>query len=107
VAIQPGISRSGATISAGVYRGLTREAAARFSFLLSIPAILGAALVALTDLPADAPIGRLLGAAVLAAVVGFAAIAFLMRYLRTRTMWPFVVYCVVMAAVTVGFWLAL
>ena len=107
VAIEPGISRSGATISAGVFRGLSREAAARFSFLLSIPAILGAALVALPDLPPDAPVGRLVGAAVVSAIVGFAAIAFLMRYLRTRTMWPFAAYCVALSAVALGFWLAL
>ncbi|MGH2661367.1 MAG: undecaprenyl-diphosphate phosphatase [Actinomycetota bacterium] len=107
MAIVPGISRSGATIGAGVFRGLSRETAARFSFLLSIPAILGAALVALPDLPPDAPVERLVGSAVAAAVVGFASIAFLMRYLRTRTMWPFAAYCVALGAVAVGFWLAL
>jgi undecaprenyl-diphosphatase len=104
VAIAPGISRSGATISAGMFRGLTREAAARFSFLLSLPAILGAALVALPDLPPGADLGPLFAGAAAAAVVGFAAVAFLLRYLRTRTMRPFAVYCVGLAAVALAFW---
>ena len=103
-AIAPGISRSGATIGAGVFRGLRRDAAARFSFLLSIPAILGAGLVALPDVPADADWGRLALGAAVAAVVGFAAIAFLLRYLRTRTMKPFAAYCVLLAAVSLAFW---
>lgn len=104
VAIVPGISRSGATISAGVFRGLRRDAAARFSFLLSIPAILGAGLVALPDVPADADRSRMVVAAGVSAMVGFAAIAGLMRYLRTRTMRPFAVYCVLLAAVALAYW---
>jgi undecaprenyl-diphosphatase len=103
-AIAPGISRSGATIGAGVFRGLRRDAAARFSFLLSIPAILGAGLVALPDVPADADWGRLAVGAAVAAAIGFAAIAFLLRYLRTRTMRPFAGYCVLLAAVSLAFW---
>jgi undecaprenyl-diphosphatase len=103
-AIAPGISRSGATISAGLFRGLERDAAARFSFLLSLPAILGAALVSLPDLPADADWGALIGAAAVAAVTGFAAIAFLLRYLRTRSLRLFAFYCVLAAAVALGFW---
>lgn len=103
-AIAPGISRSGATIGAGVFRGLRREAAARFSFLLSIPAILGAGLVALPDVPADADWGRLLAGAAVAGLAGFAAIAFLLRYLKTRTMRPFATYCVLLATVSLAFW---
>jgi undecaprenyl-diphosphatase len=104
VAIIPGISRSGATIGAGMFRGLSREAAARFSFLLSLPAILGAAIVALPDLPPGADLGPLLVGAAAAAVAGFAAIAFLLGYLRTRTMRPFAVYCLALAAVTLFAW---
>jgi undecaprenyl-diphosphatase len=107
LAIAPGISRSGATIAAGLFRGLTREAAARFSFLLSLPAILGAALVALPDVPADADWGRMAMGAGAAAVTGFASIAFLLRYLRTRTLRPFALYCVVASAVTLAFWIRL
>jgi undecaprenyl-diphosphatase len=107
VAIAPGISRSGATIAAGLFRGLTREAAARFSFLLSLPAILGAALVSLPDVPADADWGRMAMGAGAAAVTGFASIAFLLRYLRTRTLRPFAAYCVAASAITLAFWIRL
>ena len=98
VAIAPGISRSGATISAGLFRGLAREAAARFSFLLSIPAILGAAVVAIPDVPAGTDWGPTLVGAGVAAVAGFTSIAVLLRYLRTRTMVPFAAYCVALSA---------
>ncbi|MGH2685381.1 MAG: undecaprenyl-diphosphate phosphatase [Actinomycetota bacterium] len=103
-AIAPGISRSGATISAGVFRGFSREGAARFSFLLSLPAILGAGILSLPDLPAGTDIGVVMVGVAAAAVSGFAAIAFLLRYLRTRTMRPFAAYCVAAAAITLAFW---
>ncbi|HWC32705.1 MAG TPA: undecaprenyl-diphosphate phosphatase [Actinomycetota bacterium] len=103
-AIAPGISRSGATISGGMLRGLTREAAARFSFLLSLPAIIGAAIISLPDLPANADLGPMLVGTGTSAVTGFAAIAFLLRYLRTRTMRPFAIYCLLLAAVAIGYW---
>ena len=103
-AIAPGISRSGATISGGMLRGLTREAAARFSFLLSLPAIVGAAILALPDVAADADVGPMVVGTVTSAATGFAAIAFLLRYLRTRTMRPFAVYCALLAAIAIGYW---
>jgi undecaprenyl-diphosphatase len=102
LAISPGISRSGATIVGGLFRGLAREAAARFSFLLSIPAILGAAIVAVPDVPPGADWGPTIAATATAAVTGFAAIAFLLRYLRTRTMIPFAVYCVALSFVSLA-----
>jgi undecaprenyl-diphosphatase len=104
LAIAPGFSRSGVTIGAGVFRGLRRDAAAQFSFLLSIPAILGAGVVALPDVPAGTDWGPIAVGALVAAVAGFAAIAFLLRYLRTRTMRPFAVYCVVFAAIALAYW---
>jgi undecaprenyl-diphosphatase len=104
LAIVPGISRSGATIAGGIFRRVRRDSAARFSFLLSIPAIFGAALVSLPDVPAGADLGPMLVGALTAAVSGFAAIAFLLRYLRTRTMRPFAVYCVIAAAITLAYW---
>lgn len=104
VAIAPGISRSGATISAGVFRGLSRDAAARFSFLLGLPAIAGAAAVALPDLPPGADVGAIAAATAVSAVTGFAAIAFLLRWLRTRTLSPFAGYCVLAAAVVLAYW---
>ncbi len=93
LALIPGTSRSGVTISAGLFEGVTREAAARFSFLLSIPAILGAGVLKLGDLsqttesPAQLAVGF-----VAAAVSGFFAVSFLLRLLRTRTLWPFIWY---------------
>lgn len=100
LAITPGISRSGSTIAAGLFRGLARDAAARFSFLLSIPAILGAAVVTVPDVPPGTDWGSTLAAAGVAAVAGFAAIAFLLRYLRTKTMLPFAAYCVALSALS-------
>jgi undecaprenyl-diphosphatase len=105
VAIAPGISRSGATIVAGLFMGLGRESSARFSFLLSLPAIVGAAIVSLPDIQPGSDPGPMIVGGAAAAASGFAAIALLLRYLRTRTMRPFAVYCVLASAVTIGAWL--
>jgi len=98
VAIVPGISRSGATIAAGLARGVRREAAARFSFLLSVPVILGAGLFQLFDLTATGELGDLAGAMivgfVVAAVSGYLCIRWLLRYLSHRSMNVFAAYCV-------------
>ncbi|MDH4207915.1 MAG: undecaprenyl-diphosphate phosphatase, partial [Anaerolineae bacterium] len=97
LAIAPGISRSGATISAGLWRGLRREAAAHFSFLLSVPIILGAGLSQvkeLLEMPSVGPSAATLLVGFLAAAVsGFLSIRFLLSYLRTRRLYPFAVYC--------------
>ena len=97
LAILPGISRSGATISAGLFLGLNRETAARYSFLLSVPAILGAAGLSLKDLStgADANVNMsaaLLGAAT-AAVVGFGALKYLIRIVNRGRLHFFAPYC--------------
>jgi undecaprenyl-diphosphatase len=93
VALIPGTSRSGITISAGLFAGISREAAARFSFLLSIPAILGAGVLKLGDLSSASESGpELLVGFLASAVAGFAAVSFLLRMLRTRTLWPFIWY---------------
>jgi undecaprenyl-diphosphatase len=105
MAIAPGISRSGATIAAGLVRGLTRDAAARFSFLLGLPAIMGAGILKAGDLPPGTDLAPVLSASAVAAVTGFAAIAFLIRYLRVRDTRPFAWYCLLFAAVALGFWL--
>jgi len=96
-AILPGISRSGATIAAGLARGLRREPAARFSFLLATPIILGAGLLKVVDL---AQVGGLVTQApalivgfLAAGVVGFGCIHFLLRYLQRRRLYPFAIYC--------------
>jgi len=96
VALSPGVSRSGITMVTGLFLGLNREAAARFSFLLSVPVIGGAAALkgaelAKDGLPAGTAVPFLVGMAA-AAVSGFAAIWFMLRYLRTHTFTLFVVY---------------
>ena len=95
-AIVPGVSRSGSTISAGLFCGMTREAAARFSFLLSTPIIAGAALLKAHHLLKE-PLPHEMYAPfavgfMVSAVVGYAAIAALMRYLRSHSLKVFVVY---------------
>jgi len=99
LAIFPGISRSGATIAAGLARGLRREPAARFSFLLATPIILGAGLLKVTDLAQvgglAAQVPTLLVGFVTAAVVGLGCIHFLLRYLQRRRLYPFAIYCTV------------
>lgn len=95
-AIAPGISRSGATIAAGLTRGLKRAEAARFSFLLSVPIVLGAGLMEMryyfsADGAGSLPLAVAGGVA--AALAGFLAISFLLRYLRRRSLMLFAVYC--------------
>jgi undecaprenyl-diphosphatase len=102
-AIIPGISRSAATITGGMALGLSRDAAARFSFLLALPAILGAGLVELPDLPSGTDIPTVLAATAVAAVIGFLSIAFLLRYLRTRDTRPFAYYCILFCVVVLGY----
>jgi len=97
VALVPGVSRSGATITGGLLMGLNRETAARFSFLLSLPAILAAGLYELYKeravlLASQADILNLVVCTVVSGVVGYAAIAGLLAFLRTRTLYIFVVY---------------
>jgi undecaprenyl-diphosphatase len=98
LALIPGSSRSGSTIMAGLFSGLTRETAARFSFLLSIPAIAGSGLLelkeAVTKLPPGS-YGALAVATVVSGVVGYASIWFLLRYLRTHSTSIFIVYRVI------------
>lgn len=97
VALLPGISRSGITISAGLGRGLDRPAAARFSFLLGVPAIAAAGALALLDLAQSPDIANqllLLAITFLsAAIIGFACIHFLLTWLRQHTLYPFAIYC--------------
>ena len=94
MAIIPGVSRSGVTMTMALALGMTREGAARFSFLLSAPIILGAAAVKVPVLIANpewVDAGFLTGV-VVACISGLAAIGFLLRYVQTRTFLPFVIY---------------
>ena len=100
VSILPGISRSGATISTALAMKVERDSAARFAFLLSIPALAGAAVVELPELggvtlDASAAIAGF----VASLVFSYAAIAGLIRYLRTNTLYPFAAYCVIAGAI--------
>jgi undecaprenyl-diphosphatase len=110
LALVPGISRSGISISAARFAGLDREAAARFSFLMATPITLGAALFEVRKLAAgetgvDVSAGPLIAGMLAAFVSGMIAIGFLLRYLRTRSLNVFVVYRLVLAAVVVIAWL--
>lgn len=103
VAIIPGTSRVGITIVAGLYRDLTRESAARFSFLLATPIIAGATLkkgleLVKLGLPPGVSGTDFAVGFVVSAIVGFAAIAFLVRYLQDRTLKIFVAYRLVLGA---------
>ncbi len=103
MAIAPGISRSGATIATGLFRGLERPAAARFSFLLSAPIIFGAGLLQLVDLVstpnAQAQVPALLAGFLAAAIGGYLCIWGLLRYLQRGQLYPFAIYCAGMGVV--------
>jgi undecaprenyl-diphosphatase len=101
LALVPGSSRSGSTIMAGLFAGLTRETAARFSFLLSIPAVAASGLLELKEAVHKLPpgsYGALAVATVVSGVVGYASIWFLLRYLRTHSTSIFIVYRVIIGA---------
>jgi len=106
LALFPGVSRSGITITTGLMRGLSREAAARFSFLLATPIIAGAAAYEIPKLMKlhkagnmELSMSTLAIAVVISAIVGYGAIAYLLRYLQTRSLKIFVVYRLVFGIV--------
>jgi undecaprenyl-diphosphatase len=94
LALVPGVSRSGATISAGLLRGFDRTAAARYSFLLSVPAVVLSGLFELKDVGGEggAAVAPTVIATIVAFITGYVAIAWLLRYLTTHTLNAFVVY---------------
>jgi len=99
LALWPGVSRSGITITTGLFRKLTREAATRFSFILSVPAIAGAVVMELPKLiklhkagGLELPMSTLAMSIVVSGLAGYAVIAFFLKYLRTHTLKPFVYY---------------
>ncbi len=95
LAITPGISRSGATIAIGLMLGIERELAARFSFVLSVPAILGALALQIKhlDSPAQVPLAPLLTGALVAALSGYAALRVLLRVVKGGRLHWFAPYC--------------
>jgi len=103
LAIFPGISRSGSTIAVGLFRGLDRETAARYSFLLSIPAILGAMVLELGQTPTSAvpPVRVVLLGAFIAAAVGYVALTILVHLVKKGDLYYFAPYCWALGLVTI------
>ena len=109
LALLPGISRSGIAMVAGLWRGLSHEDAARFSFLLATPIILAAGVYKIPDL--FGPLGRVIHGQVLAGsiasfVCAYLAVRYLTRYFQTRTLTPFAIYCVLAGGISLV-WLTL
>ncbi len=105
LAIIPGVSRSGSTIAAGLFAGLDRDTAARFSFLLAIPAILAAAVLNLKDfaaMPVELVMPSIVGF-VIAMISGYAAIWMLMRIIRTSKLYVFVIYTLIVGVIGLVF----
>lgn len=112
IALVPGISRSGISISAGLFLGLTRESAARFSFLMATPITAAAGAYEILKLVrgevgGEISIGPLVVGMVAALIAGLAAIHLLLQYLRSNSLTIFVVYRLVLAAVVIVFFLSL
>ena len=101
LALIPGVSRSGATITAGLFMGYTREAATRYAFLLAIPAVLASGFYQALDIGSDPAVawGPTILATVIAFVIGYAVIAWLIRYVSTNSYMPFVIYRVSLGTV--------
>jgi undecaprenyl-diphosphatase len=102
LALIPGVSRSGATIAAGLALGYQRVAAAKYAFLLAIPAVVGSGFFKLADIsndPVEPAWGPIALATVVSFVIGYAVIAWLLRYISTHDFLPFVVYRISLAAV--------
>jgi undecaprenyl-diphosphatase len=103
LAFLPGISRSGVTIGGGLLAGLRHEEAARFSFLLATPVILGAGLVEVPQLFAGGvPVGEYLAAAVLSGLAAYASARFLLRYFRSGRLDPYGFYCIAAGLVSLA-----
>jgi undecaprenyl-diphosphatase len=105
-AIAPGISRSGATISTGLFLGLERELAARFSFLLSIPAILGAALVQVHDISSlvDISTGATIAGVIAATISSYLAIKLMLKLISNRDLLVFAYYCWIVGPLAIIIW---
>ncbi len=105
VAIVPGISRSGATIAMALFKGVDRETAARYSFLLSVPAIVGAMALELGDVRTSAlpPLGPVLLGTCVAAVVGYAALSLLIRLIKRGDLYAFAPYCWLLGSTAILF----
>ncbi|MFF6978316.1 undecaprenyl-diphosphate phosphatase [Streptomyces sp. NPDC008343] len=103
-ALVPGVSRSGATISGGLFMGYSRESAARYSFLLAIPAVLASGLFELKDAMENDHVswGPTIFATVIAFVTGYAVIAWFMKFISTKSFMPFVWYRIALGIVIIA-----
>ncbi|MDQ1040218.1 undecaprenyl-diphosphatase [Streptomyces sp. V3I8] len=103
MALVPGVSRSGATISGGLLMGYTREAAARYSFLLAVPAVLASGVFELKDASEGGHVswGPTIFATVIAFLVGYAVIAWFMKFITTKSFMPFVYYRIALGIVII------
>jgi undecaprenyl-diphosphatase len=105
MALVPGVSRSGATIAMGRILGYKREAALRYSFLLAIPAVFGSGLFELqgaiskAGLSSAFTLGETFVATVIAFVIGYAVIAWLLKFVTTKSFMPFIVYRILLGSV--------
>jgi len=108
LALVPGVSRSGATISAGLFIGLTREAATRYSFLLAIPAVVGAGVFSIPDVfdrggaGLQPSVAQMVVATAVAFAVGYAAIAWLLRWVAHHSVYVFVGYRIALGALVLA-----
>jgi undecaprenyl-diphosphatase len=104
LALVPGVSRSGATLTAGLFLGFDRAAAARYSFLLSVPAVVASGLFELRKIGGEGDVGfaPTAIATLMAFVAGYAAIAFMLRWLVSHSTAVFVVYRVALGALVIG-----
>jgi undecaprenyl-diphosphatase len=109
VSLLPGISRSGSTIAGGMVRNIDRPSAARFSFLMSVPVMLGAGALALVDLIKQpnftVQIPTLLAGFIISAIVGYLAIRWLLAYLVRRPLYIFAIYCLAVSITVFLFYL--
>ena len=107
LAILPGISRSGSTISAALFLGVDRKVAGRFSFLLSIPAIVGALILGLDEpeLQTSIPLGTIVAGSVVSALVGWLALVILLRVVDRGQLHRFTPYCWLVGIITIGSYL--
>lgn len=107
ISILPGISRSGATISGGMFRKFDRQSAARFSFLMYIPVMLAASVLSIGDLfkisNLSSFLPSLLIGFILAGVIGYISIHYLLKFISRHSFYPFAVYCVVLCLVVLTF----
>ncbi|HEV3170488.1 MAG TPA: undecaprenyl-diphosphate phosphatase [Actinocrinis sp.] len=102
----PGLSRSGSTIVAGLFKGLHHEDAARFAFLLATPAILGAGVYKLPELAKpenSGVVGPAIAGSIVAFIASYISVRFLVKYFETKTLKPFAIYCLVVGLVSAAY----